>query len=808
MAQPRGPHFRDVHKRIALHAASQAAIKALPTYNESRQDGAITALDDYSLWIFDADSTAAAAATVLVPDSGTGRWHCLIPAGGLAGTSYKAPVRLATAGALPAYARVGNVITGAAPGALGNVDGVAVVAGDRLLLTSDGTASDVDNGIWVATSIGGATAYVLTRADDANATGEIVGGMLVPVQAGSSYTGEVFIVTNSAAIVVNTTAITLAQLPSYTDLASTSAGQGASMIGVQDAAGRFAGANAETVLADLGARVALAFADTTAQEAYPAAARADRMIAIVDDDDAGAHADGSLWYFDAASAAGASDYVRVPDAGTGRWLRLIPTIAELAAVTTGLGASMVGAEDAAGRYAGANVEAIAADLGARLALAFANTTEQTAYSATARADRQLAVVDDDDAGAHADGSIWIFDAGSAAGASDYVRVPDAGTGRWLRVLPTLAELASAAAGLGGSLVGVEDAAGRFAGTETETVLADLGARLALAFDNTTAQTAFGATARADRQLAIVDDDDAGAHADGSLWIFDAASAAGASDYVRVPDAGTGRWLRLLPTLAELAAVTTGLGASLIGVEDAAGVLAATTVEAAVVENAANLDVHRPGVPMINRLVMLGAPGAIAAGDTVTIGADVFEFNAATPPAGGTAGRIWVYQGADSAASRANFINAVNGVIDAPNITYDGPVTESMVAAAGTLLGTVDVLSADSTGGAAAPSGTATACTETLTTPTDIWDSPTMYAGQAQGSTQLQLTTVTITAAMIAQGTLEIEYDFTPVSCMLLSRSGTTAEAYTITGDRVVLTLSGGGPPAYQVGSVLDVLAQG
>lgn len=132
-------------------------------------------------------------------------------------------------------------------------------------------------------------------------------------------------------------------------------------------------------------------------------------------------------------------------------------------------------------------------------------------------------------------------------------------------------------------VTVTDAAGRFAGAEVETVLADLGARVALAFASTTTQTAYSATARADRQIAIVDDDDAGAQADGSLWYFDAASSAGASDYVRVPDAGTGRWLRLLPTIAELAAVSTGHGLSMLGLEDADDHLAATDGEAAVAE---------------------------------------------------------------------------------------------------------------------------------------------------------------------------------------------------------------------------------
>ena len=141
----------------------------------------------------------------------------------------------------------------------------------------------------------------------------------------------------------------------------------------------------------------------------------------------------------------------------------------------------------------------------------------------------------------------------------------------------IADLASVASGYGASMIGAQDAAGRFAGTNLETVTTDIGARIALAFDDTTAQTAYSATARADRQIAIVDNDDAGAQADGSLWLFDSSSAAGASDYVRVPDAGTGRWLRLIPTLAELAAVTAATGGNLLGYDDSGSKTTAATV---------------------------------------------------------------------------------------------------------------------------------------------------------------------------------------------------------------------------------------
>jgi hypothetical protein len=60
------------------------------------------------------------------------------------------------------------------------------------------------------------------------------------------------------------------------------------------------------------ARIGGVFATTAALKALPPKARADGMLCIV--------APAQLWVFNAASAAGASSTVLVPDAGTGRWL--------------------------------------------------------------------------------------------------------------------------------------------------------------------------------------------------------------------------------------------------------------------------------------------------------------------------------------------------------------------------------------------------------------------------------------------------------------------------------------------------------
>jgi len=221
---------------------------------------------------------------------------------------------------------------------------------------------------------------------------------------------------------------------------------------------------------------------------------------------------------------------------------------------------------------------------------------------------------------------------------------------------------------------------------------------------------------------------------------------------------------------------------------------------------ADLVTTRPGVPMMNRLRLLGAPGAAVEGNTVTIDSDVYEFRGSTPPTGGTAGRIWVYNGADSAASRANLINAINGVVDAPTITRDGTNTELVVASAGVTTGDIVIQSADSIGGTPVPSATALACSETLATATDIWDAATMYNGLAQQARQAMAVAITLTADIIAKGDVQVYFDFTPRSCMLVNRMRPQNEVYEITGNAVSLTLAGGGSPNNQAADVIDIIA--
>lgn len=103
--------------------------------------------------------------------------------------AWKAPARVAT---------TGNVTIATALNAGDTIDGVVLAAGDRVLVWQQ-TAQE-ENGVYIV----GATPF---RAADFDASDEIVGS-LVPVTAGTTHGGKLFRNTNTAAVVVDTDAIT------------------------------------------------------------------------------------------------------------------------------------------------------------------------------------------------------------------------------------------------------------------------------------------------------------------------------------------------------------------------------------------------------------------------------------------------------------------------------------------------------------------------------------------------------------------------------------------------------------------------
>lgn len=232
------------------------------------------------------------------------------------------------------------------------------------------------------------------------------------------------------------------------------------------------------------------------------------------------------------------------------------------------------------------------------------------------------------------------------------------------VITALAQVLADLTGLSSSSgVAIVDAAGHFAGSDVETVTADLGARIHLAVADDAALQAVTATDRADGQIAVkLDTYDP--------WIFDADSVVGADAWAIVPTAGAGRWIR--PWLSRTDLSTTGsatLGANLIGIRDAATLYIATTVEGALAEVKALADA---AIALQKRTVTIGHADLTDAvngeAQAINIGAVLpanaivlaHEVNVATLFSGGGATAVKLDVGGTSATAVVNQMDVFTG----------------------------------------------------------------------------------------------------------------------------------------------------
>ena len=203
---------------VGQAVADSPAFQALAVDDPRRTDGCLTAkLDDSTLWVFDSGSAAVAGPGCLVPTLGLGRFIAASTASGGAGLPKLVSARYGSTGALAAYTRTGNVITKDAPaGALGAIDGVTGTAGDRFFL-KDGAAG-ADNGVYRLDDVGGASRWSMTRVGDADASAEVVAGMVVYTSEGTANGNEWYFLSTNDPIVLNTTALVFTQLPPLTDM--------------------------------------------------------------------------------------------------------------------------------------------------------------------------------------------------------------------------------------------------------------------------------------------------------------------------------------------------------------------------------------------------------------------------------------------------------------------------------------------------------------------------------------------------------------------------------------------------------------
>lgn len=131
------------------------------------------------------------------------------------GLPWKPNCRAKTTAALAAntYANgtagVGATLTGVALGALAALDGVTLVAGDRLMVANEATGAN--NGIYVVTQMGTAgLSYILTRATDSDTALELVNAV-AKISEGTAAADQEWQCTTNAPITVGTTALVFAQ---------------------------------------------------------------------------------------------------------------------------------------------------------------------------------------------------------------------------------------------------------------------------------------------------------------------------------------------------------------------------------------------------------------------------------------------------------------------------------------------------------------------------------------------------------------------------------------------------------------------
>ena len=123
----------------------------------------------------------------------------------------KASVRVATTANLASnYNNAGGTLTNSGSNAALQLDGITVVAANRVLV-KDQTAG-AENGIYVVTTVGdGSTAWVLTRAEDANASAEMTGGVFTFVEEGTVGADNGYVFTHNGAPTLGSTALTVSQ---------------------------------------------------------------------------------------------------------------------------------------------------------------------------------------------------------------------------------------------------------------------------------------------------------------------------------------------------------------------------------------------------------------------------------------------------------------------------------------------------------------------------------------------------------------------------------------------------------------------
>jgi len=209
-------------------------------------------------------------------------------------------------------------------------------------------------------------------------------------------------------------------------------------------------------------------------------------------------------------------------------------------------------------------------------------------------------------------------------------------------------------------------------------------------------------------------------------------------------------------------------------------------------------------------------------DTVTIGADVYEFVTAAGQVADDANLAVEIKGSAALTlvelvAGVNAADANNQHANINNVADDTPAlvngTENLVA---DVIGTtMRIRSADAPGGNVVSGNPSIVLAEAITDAADIWDvgdvNMNTLSGRDQDNKRTAVAEVTITAAMITND-LRVDFPFVPVrwsaevhtSAGVVRPAGT--DAYTIGSSGIVVAFGGGASPDIQATDVLVLQA--
>ena len=123
----------------------------------------------------------------------------------------KDSVKVATTADLGAtYNNGAGTLTNAGANVALSIDTVSLSSGDRVLVKDQ--SSQAENGIYTVTTVGdGSTPWVLTRAEDADESAELTGGVFTFVEDGSSNADNGYVFTHNGAPTLGTTSLPVSQ---------------------------------------------------------------------------------------------------------------------------------------------------------------------------------------------------------------------------------------------------------------------------------------------------------------------------------------------------------------------------------------------------------------------------------------------------------------------------------------------------------------------------------------------------------------------------------------------------------------------